>query len=286
MQEIWISRGEIKSNQGHHQSFPPLTGVRMEYLAATGPMGVTPVPGETSFTSALIYAMEALLEEKSQGRFTTVELLKKIMDDAPKFPKDTQTPLLSNRNTDDLSTSRIMLHPLQKDGSEANTPSKDITKFGPAKQWTLTLHFDFNEIPSSENVKKLGLELNNINETYALGVNRVHWGGMQPKAKRAWFSLLDNLGRKKRQRTLSTAGDYETSPIVSNLAATPPTPASTMQNTPKKPGSGDLGDIFSNFSGMEAESCEQSWDNDSNAESERRTRSRRKRPKLSLTPAK
>ena len=258
----------------------------MEYLAATGPMGVTPAPGETSFTSALIYAMEALLEEKSQGRFTTVELLKKILDDAPTFPKTTQTPQLSSRNADDTSTGRIMLHPLQKDGSEADTPTKDTARSDPAKRWTLTLHFDFNERPSKENIKRLGLELNIINETYALGINRVPWGGMQSKAKRAWSDLMESVGRKKRRRTLSTSGYYESSPTVIILGGTLPTPASTLQHTPKKPGPADSGDAISDFSGVDAESCEHSLDNDSSAEPERPILSRCNRPKLSLTHAK
>lgn len=58
-----------------------------EYLAATKKMASTKVPGDDSFTSALIHALEALVMEKAEGRFTTVELLRKINHDAPHFPK-------------------------------------------------------------------------------------------------------------------------------------------------------------------------------------------------------
>ncbi len=83
-----------------------------EYLAATEEIGFTMVPGEDSFTRALIYALETLVEERTDGRFTTAELLNKIKTDAPHFPKD-QNPMLMNREGSH-SAGRIMLQPLQR----------------------------------------------------------------------------------------------------------------------------------------------------------------------------
>ncbi len=142
----------------------------------------TPVPGKSSFTSALIWALEALADEKVEGRFTTEELLKKITSHAPNFPRG-QTPVLSARNTGS-STGRIMLYPLQKAGSDtpSNTSSDSggaLSRVDLAKQSVLTLHFKFDDKPTLTDIELLGKEVNSIFERNALGVNRVRWGSIR-----------------------------------------------------------------------------------------------------------
>ena len=170
-----------------------------EYLAATKEMGTTKIPGPTSFTSALIYALEALVKEK--GRFTTVELLRKITKDAPHFPKD-QKPVLSDRREDELP-GRIMLHPLKGDqeGSERTALTPDNgNDFDTFKRRIVTLHFDFANKPSPTDIECLGNQLNKTFERHALGVNGVRWGGMkQSAAARALRSL--QAGPKRRRAT-------------------------------------------------------------------------------------
>lgn len=89
-------------------------------------METTPRPGETSFTAALIYALRCLLDEKKGRRFTTTELMGKIVK-APNFPED-QAPQLSDR-LENSPGGRIMLHPLPRPGSNPQAASCEPPKF-------------------------------------------------------------------------------------------------------------------------------------------------------------
>ncbi|MCJ1401338.1 hypothetical protein MMC11_004550 [Xylographa trunciseda] len=175
-----------------------------EYLAATGPMHGTPVPGKDSFTSALVYALNTLYEEKEGGRFTTVELLNKIKSDAPYFLRE-QIPVLSDRK--DLTLAgRIMLHPITNDGSISASPLKDPPSPDPTKRHTLTLHFDFGNKPTKKDLEKFGLELNDMFERFTFGVHRVRWGGMRSAFAMAAKMFQRGLSRSRRSSTLR-AGD-------------------------------------------------------------------------------
>lgn len=148
-----------------------------EYLAATKDHCTTDVPGPRSFTSALIYALTTLRQEKAEGRFTTDELLRKIKTDAPDFPKD-QTPVMSPRDKKNASAGRIMLHPLHHH-HKGNQSSDETSKITGASRHMVTLHFDFGEKPSNEHLETIGQKLNEIFELNTLGVHRVRWGGMR-----------------------------------------------------------------------------------------------------------
>lgn len=166
-----------------------------EYLAATEEMGSTKVPGDDSFTRALIYALEALVKERADGRFTTLELLNKIKD-APHFPKD-QNPMFFNREKKH-SAGRIMLHPLKGNGSDVELSRREAAELDPLKGHALTLHFDFSEKPSSTYLETLGRELNDFFERN-VGINQVRWGGMrQPMAVR-WAKVFQAGVRKRRE---------------------------------------------------------------------------------------
>ncbi|KAL8645463.1 MAG: hypothetical protein Q9226_007293 [Calogaya cf. arnoldii] len=148
-----------------------------EYLAAVKGHGTTGVPGPTSFTRALIFALKALARDKKEGRFTTAELLRKIKTDAPDFPKD-QTPAMSNRDNKNPSAGRIMLHPLrQKRPSDVANEECPIKRA--ATGYVMTLHFDFGNKPPDDNLRTLGMNLNTIFERNALEVHRVRWGGLK-----------------------------------------------------------------------------------------------------------
>lgn len=163
-------------------------------------MATTPIPGQDSFTSALIFALETLVEE--QGRFTTVELREKIKNDAPNFPKN-QKPVLSSRKKNGSNSGRIMLHPLEKaqsiqENGSAPTLGEDID-LDIFKRQTVTLHFDFCDKPSHAVVKAFGQNLNQIFETDNLGVNRVRWGGMRQSAAGLAFGTFQrSLHRHRR----------------------------------------------------------------------------------------
>ncbi|MCJ1396466.1 hypothetical protein MMC18_009356 [Xylographa bjoerkii] len=171
-----------------------------EYLAATGPMHETPVPGKASFTSALVYALEALREEKEEGRFTTVELLNKIKSDAPHFSKE-QNPVLTDRKDLNLA-GRIMLHPITSDCSTSASQRREPPSPDPAKRHTVTLHFDFGDKPTKEHLEKFGLELDDIFERFTLGVHRVRWAGMRSAFAIAAKIFQRGLNRSRRSSML------------------------------------------------------------------------------------
>ncbi|MCJ1462367.1 hypothetical protein MMC07_000967 [Pseudocyphellaria aurata] len=173
-----------------------------EYLAAAKPLATTPIPGDKSFTSALIYALEALVEDNEGGRFTTDELLRKIQR-APNFSKE-QKPVLSDREGN-MSTGRIMLHPLDRNRTITQSPSKESPSLDPTTRHILTLHFDFGERPSNSSIEKLGLQLNKNFDLNTLGVHRVRLGhlrsSMFDRAAKSFTASLRNRrmsGRQKR----------------------------------------------------------------------------------------
>lgn len=78
-----------------------------EYLGATSANSTTPIPGDSSFTSGLIWALENLCDEPCG--FTTADLRRKIIE-FPNFPKD-QVPVLCERNGS-ASLKHIVISPM------------------------------------------------------------------------------------------------------------------------------------------------------------------------------
>ena len=238
-------------------------------------MAPTPVPGEKSFTSALIYALETLVQEQPQGRFTTVDLLRRIKL-CPKFAKD-QTPVLSDRE-DDTAPGRIMFHPLQREGSGTHTPSEEVARPDPAKRQTITLHFDFCETPSDTYIERLGRELNAIFERHAMGVSRVRWGGMQSMVTRAAKGFIAGLERRRSRNSMTSS-----SGLLSPNSAGPRTPSPTNSQTVGFVASGELVSDIRKTVNLDIVSMAL----DSKREYENLLQDRRGRPgkpRLSLTP--
>ena len=160
--------GFLGTRGGSQQSF--------EYLAATGADDTTASPGDTSFTSALIWALKELAKDRT-CRFTTVHLLEMIQK-APNFPED-QKPVLSKRR-ETSANERIILHKvgssvgsnLNGNGTvQRNTPHHDV----------VTLKFVFNTRPTEQDIRNLGMDLNHVVRQHQLHVNRIMWGGIVPK---------------------------------------------------------------------------------------------------------
>ena len=201
-----------------------------EYLAATEAIGSTPVPGPDSFTSALIYALETLVEEKVGGRFTTVELLNKIKL-YKHFPKE-QIPVLSDREMKPTA-GRIMLHPLMKTSSESQSSPKETAHLDPLRRQTLTLHLDFGEKPSQMCIEELGRQLNVIFQRRTLGVNRVRWGGVrQSTVTRALKASLQRSRHAKRKQ--ASLGISRSEKWLAESVTSPPTPNSSDQHSHPK----------------------------------------------------
>lgn len=246
-----------------------------EYLAASVFNGKTAVPGDESFTSALIYALKYLLNQKEEGRFTTVELLKVIKDHAPHFPKD-QNPHISDR-LEHGRAGRIMLHPLRP--LETRTPSRKM-ELDLAKEHTMTLYFDFGEKPSKSQLEILGTELIDILDRYAvvnrnkLPLHEIRWGGLRASATaRALKRFQDSL-RKRRASKKGERPIFETQLILESAQL--PSAHDSDMLTPPATGyhtqdSGDITDLAASESA------------DTSEDSEGRCKSRRKRQKCAET---
>ena len=186
-----------------------------EYLGAAGAKETTKIPGEDSFTSALIWALETLVKRQPEGRFTTSDLANEITKHKD-FPRD-QKPVLYERQIMGAYGGRIMLQPLQNSESEPQTPSKDNAN--PGNRHTVSLHWEFSRKPSKYDIERLGHEVNDLLErNWNLGLGQVRWGGirsMQAILSHAASALWLNVERSK-QRRLSENGllsPYSTSPL-------------------------------------------------------------------------
>ena len=87
-----------------------------EYLGATSANSTTPIPGESSFTSGLIWALDELVDEPCG--FTTSELRRKITE-SPNFPKD-QIPVLCERSGS-ASLKHIVISPITTGATAPDT---------------------------------------------------------------------------------------------------------------------------------------------------------------------
>lgn len=137
-----------------------------EFLGACAG-GVTRSPGKESFTTALIWALEALA--KQQTKFTIFELWRTIQE-APDFPRD-QNPVLLNRCGNALQ--HIVLAPLTetKDCSEVVQIEPDDT----GRQGILTLNFVFQEPPSQYTITQIAHSLDRVKSDE---LHRIVWGGL------------------------------------------------------------------------------------------------------------
>ncbi len=197
-------------------------------IAATD-QGSTPPPGDESFTSALIWALESLVEE---GRFTTNQLAN-IITEAPKFPKN-QRPVISNRNrNNNASPGRIMLYPLRKATSNVQNPSKEDTLDDLARRQILSLDFEFDAKPTETQIGHLAEKINEMFEYSSVKVNGIRWGHMRSKAVKAAAPFIDSLRRIRSNsgsgRLLAPFNTFHGS--QDTLA--PPTPKSTGPSSPQ-----------------------------------------------------
>lgn len=164
-----------------------------EFLGACSSGNQTRSPGEESFTTALIWALDALL--KKHSRFTVAQLSRKIRE-APNFPKG-QVPVQLDRCSNAIE--RIVLAPLaETDDKTEGTPngSNDTNE----NQGHLTLNFVFDEALSKSTVRKFAESLDLAMRKYEIPVKRIGWGGFQPP-RNAYYAAAkmfkEGLNRKK-----------------------------------------------------------------------------------------
>ncbi|MCJ1229928.1 hypothetical protein MMC12_006599 [Toensbergia leucococca] len=193
---IAVTRGGA---QGYERSF--------EFLAAADADFRTPGPGETSFTSALIWALKDLAEKSH--RFTTCDLLNKIRKDAPNFSRE-QIPILSKR--DKIASEFIVLEPLSsqtENAAELPSPtSGSILPQSVHTQAILTLKFIFDNSPTLQDIQALGDNLNIVVQKNHLRVNRIMWGGLHARTRDSVFQAASRfkaaLARRQEARLYET----------------------------------------------------------------------------------
>ncbi|KAE9962787.1 hypothetical protein BLS_010016 [Venturia inaequalis] len=186
--------------------------VRFEILGACSADQVTEIPGEASFTRALIWALKKL-RLKTDCTFPTSELQRTIKD-APKFPKDQQPPLAHRYAA---SPDHIIIAPYEKvdqkfasseDLSLERTDSREgKDKLDISEYFDIRLHF--SELITEERFILTADALKELIEkpTSALSIERISylgsdsliWANVRPHA--LWW--LESTRLKKASPTRS-----------------------------------------------------------------------------------
>ena len=276
------SLGTSKDSDLNHAK---VSGHRLfEFLAACGPTASTRPPGKDSFTSALIYALDKLVEVRPGGRFSTIDLLQVIQGDAPHFPKD-QEAMISDR-LKNTPGGRIVLHPLQGEGLINQATPEEVD---PSKLHTVTLHLDFCDKPTKDDIKHLGEEFNTVFERRRFGLNRIRWGGMQyrqatiARAARRFLATMRKQ-KKKRERSVSI-GNLSDGMLSPNPPFTPASMARFSDRSPTRsnsPSPQTQEILIVDPLGEKSESLTRKRVSEEGELDQ--TQGRRKRPKLSLEP--
>ena len=185
-----------------------------EYLAGTGPNQTAKCPGPNSFTSALIWALQQLVNEREC--FTTQQLMHKIKKDAPEFPRD-QTPVLSKRGNQNTANC-IILQPISRSTEPVpltrpgRTGSQDTgATEGPTPE-VLTLKFIFKSRPAIPVVQELGKVLMDVMMEHDFKVRRIMWGGLHSWARLSLAEAAQRfmLGSNHRPRRFGPGSSPET----------------------------------------------------------------------------
>ena len=171
------------------------------------------MPGKSSFTTALVWALEKLA--KDRPIFTTSELVKKICS-APDFPKK-QYPILAERNA--ASNVRIQLSKLSKADGEPESPENPGAPGGGAGQplnpQYLSLRFAFDTKPSDKEIAHIARALSGLIKNHTLTARRIDWGGLRPSdiVKIAAKKFLESGLRQRARRASGASLNAPLSPI-------------------------------------------------------------------------
>jgi len=183
--------------QGRGRMWPTRS---FEYLAACPYNKLTHPPGRKSFTTALIWALETLLENR--GRFTTHELQQKIMKEAPHFPRDQVVEVQERGQPCDQ---RLVLAPLNdpsdsEDGSAASDRHIPLRNFIDLRVWYPTA-------PNEEDVGDFASILRRVIVDGKISANNIAWvrfDHVDPVVRKAvskWQTLLSPDSIRKLKST-------------------------------------------------------------------------------------
>jgi hypothetical protein len=211
-----------------------------EFLAACGSDDLTEMPGENSFTSALIWSLKALV--KSKPSFTTQQLLRKINADAPKFPRH-QHALIEERSEDETSCYRkLVLAPLPRQGEkvEMEPPSEKEKPKLQIKHY-LDLRFFYDKPPTKEEILRLSQSLKELIASERITARHIGWLKMTDIVRNAYDQWKRRMTVRKNEaplwaQKLGAAGHITRLDI--NSPMTPPpsdfgAPDSSIESTPE-----------------------------------------------------
>lgn len=210
-----------------------------EFLAACGADDLTQMPGENSFTSALIWALTRLSTKSS---FTTQQLLRRINEDAPLFPRN-QHALIMERGEDETSCFRkLVLAPLPRPGE------KDTRELPPPKEKAtsqikhyLDLRFFYDKPPSKEEILYLSQSLKDMITNERISARHIGWLKMTDIVKNVYDHWKRRMTTRKSEAPMwiqKVASAGQLSSLDVNSPMTPPPSDSgvndSLESTPKK----------------------------------------------------
>lgn len=179
-----------------------------EYIAATSAGYETSSPGKTSFTSALIWALNEFSLPGSCINFTVTDLVQKIRQ-CPDFPKD-QVPVSKPRNIGKIE--RIVLCPLIPDEEAIRERQIATTGIQPlSSTYHVHLDFQFNSLPTTKAIEDLANELTYLRER-GLDVSRISWQGIH-SGLTLDLDAADRLYQPLRERKMSPASQTPTGTV-------------------------------------------------------------------------
>lgn len=149
------------------KAYTVLDQANFEVLSANYYEGLTRGPGPHSFTNALIWALEQLLDEYGEKGFTTPHLRRKIMEE-PGFPPAHHPEL---REINMLTRTRIVLHPM-------DISSNAIEDW--SDSWhCVNLRFIFDIEPDKPKIEELAQCFKRILSNKDVpGLRRIGWDGL------------------------------------------------------------------------------------------------------------
>lgn len=217
-----------------------------EFLAATSANSTTRKPGPQSFTSALIWSLKHLATTRT-GIFSTAELVRTILYDAPDFPRD-QVPRLCEPSP--VCLRKIFLGPIKvgQPGSARETDEVDnnemISESSEERQ-DLSVRFVFDQKLTSEMVRELATGLGrllqdsnvNIKAKAVLwdGINHVQFSNSIAKLyAHRWVHKARKASREKTKRVslISPTQIIPTIDPVPDLTFEPPVGDDSLATTP------------------------------------------------------
>jgi hypothetical protein len=186
-----------------------------ECIAACGRDKETSRPGETSFTTALIWSLKVL--ERDRKPFTTQELRTTIMK-APKFPAKQFVPLIQQ---DESRDQQLVIAPFTTD---SNTMSPKIAISSRASnEASLDLRFWYPNHPDEEEIKKLAHHLRKILEEESISASRIGWlilkkrpGQTSKNAVEKWRTVII------KNTPVETMGPQARGPLLRGIQNTHP----------------------------------------------------------------